>query len=78
MGALATGAGEGVATEAEAGIVVCGGLLDVACGVGGFAKGVGGGGIAPPGGPYCNIGRKTGCCDAGLLGSLTAYMVASK
>lgn len=50
---------------------------DAVIGVSGFASGVGGGGMAPLGGPYCSMGRKTGC-GAGLLGSLTAYMVASK
>lgn len=76
-GAVAV-SGDGIMAGAEAAVGGCGGWVDVASGVGGFARGVGGGGIAPPGGPYCSMGRKTGCCDAGLLGSLTAYMVASK
>lgn len=37
----------------------------------------GGGGMIPFGGPYCSIGRNTGC-GAGGFGSLTAYIVASK
>lgn len=49
----------------------------VAEGVADLDKGVEGGGMAPFGGPYCRIGRKTGC-GAGLLGSFTAKTVASK
>lgn len=49
-----------------------------AMGVGGcLVEGVGGGGMAPLGGPYCMMGLDSGCW-AGLFGSLTAYMVASK
>lgn len=52
---------------------------DAVVGVDGLDEeaGAGGGGMAPLGGPYCRFGRTSGC-DAGLLGSLTAYMVASK
>lgn len=71
-GAVADAA-RGTAVGAGAGAGA--GVVDF--GVGGLDDGVGGGGIAPFGGPYCRMGRNTACC-AGLLGSLMAYMVASK
>ena len=42
-----------------------------------------GGGIIPPGGPYCMIGRYTGCCVIGVgagfdVVSLIANIEASK
>ena len=48
-------------------------------GVAGFGVGVGGGGIAPFGGPYWMMGRWAGGgAGGGGFGSLTANMVASK
>lgn len=49
-------------TEAELGETVFVGWtgVETVVGVADFAGGVGGGGMAPFGGPYCNMGRKTG------------------
>lgn len=71
----AAGAGADAARGTAVGAGAGAGVVDF--GVGGLVDGVGGGGIAPFGGPYCRMGRKTACC-AGLLGSLMANMVASK
>lgn len=69
--------GEGIAGGTRGAAKGTGGfdVADVA--IVGFSEGAGGGGMAPLGGPYCSMGRKTGC-GAGLFGSLTAYTVASK
>lgn len=71
------GAGAGVVAARGAAFGADTGAGVVDFGVGGLDVGVGGGGIAPFGGPYCRMGRDAACC-AGLLGSLMAYMVASK
>lgn len=48
-------------------------------GVADFGVGVGGGGMAPFGGPYCTMGRSVvGGAGGCGFGSLTANMVASK
>lgn len=51
---------EAEATGATAPCARSGTGAGVAEGVGGLDTGVGGGGMAPLGGPYCRMGRKTG------------------
>lgn len=80
--AAGAGAAEGLGVAAEDGKGFGGGPWiegDAVVGVDGLDEEVsaGGGGMTPFGGPYCRFGR-TGGCDADLLGSFTAYMVASK
>jgi hypothetical protein len=73
---IAFGTGFGDSALRGLGVVVEAGIEAAGVGVGGWGK-------TPPGGPYCNVGN-AGCRRAWVvvtgfeLGSLTAYMVASR